>query len=303
MNALSQIFIGAVLQGALYALGAFGLSLSFGVLKILNVSHGDFLMLGGLMGYFAFVHFGINPFIAAIIIGAAGFFVGAVYYRAFIERLIGRDAQHVNVSSVMITLGTSLVIEDITSFLWGGGSAGIPYALPSVVFAGLQWPVLRILLLAGTIILTIGLHYFFSATYIGRAIVAAAINPIGAAVVGIDIQHVALITFGLGIALAMGSGVFYGTLYSIDPFMGLSLTLKYLAVVVVETGLGSLPGALVGGFVVSTLCSLHRLFRWPAMVASRLVFNFDTCAFDPAPGFAWEARIGLCHKPNSLSPH
>lgn len=251
MNALSQIFIGAVLQGALYALGAFGLSLSFGVLKILNISHGDFLMLGGLMGYFAFVFFGINPFFAAIIIGAAGFFAGALYYRAFIERLIGRDMQQITVSSVMITLGTSLVIEDLTSFLWGGGSTGIPYALPSISFVGLQWPLLRILLLAGTIVLTIGLHYFFSATYIGRAIVAASINPIGAVVVGIDIQSVALITFSLGIALATASGVFYGMLYSIDPFMGLNLTLKYLAVVVVG-GLGSLPGALVGGFIVAT---------------------------------------------------
>lgn len=250
MNAVLQVLTGAILQGALYTLGAFGLSLSFGVLKVLNLSHGDFLMVGGLLGFFALVHFGVNPFLAAIGIAALGFLVGLVFYRLLIADIIGRSYRHMLIASVMITLGVSLAIEDTTSFLWGGGSTGIPYRLPNIEIGGIVFPMLRVLLLVITILLTIGLHLFLSRTFIGRAIVAASLNPVGALVVGINTEFVAILTFALGIALAAGTGVFYAALYSIEPFMGLGLTLKYLAVIIVG-GMGSLPGAMAGGFIVA----------------------------------------------------
>jgi branched-chain amino acid transport system permease protein len=269
VNAFLQIFIGAVLQGALYTLGAFGLSLSFGVLKVLNLSHGDFLMLGGLLGFLALSHFGINPFISAFLMAVLGFLVGALYYRVLISRIMTRDYQHMLIASVMITLGVSLVIEDSTSFLWGGGATGIPFRMPNLAWGGVVFPMLRVSLLAGTIVLTITLHYFMSRTFIGRAIVASSMNPVGAVVVGINTQRVAMLTFGLGIALAAGTGVFYAALYSVEPFMGLSLTIKYLAVIVVG-GMGSLPGAVIGGFIVAaaeTYTSYYGGAEWSPMVA------------------------------------
>jgi branched-chain amino acid transport system permease protein len=269
VNSFLQILIGAVLQGALYTLGAFGLSLSFGVLKVLNLSHGDFLMLGGLFGFLALSHFGINLFVSAAIIAGLGFVVGAFYYRILISRIITRDYQHMLIASVMITLGVSLVIEDSTAFIWGGGATGIPFQMPNLVWGGIVFPMLRVTLLAGTILLTIALHYFLSRTFVGRAIVASSMNPIGAVVVGINIEFVSMLTFGLGIALAAGTGVFYAALYSVEPFMGLSLTIKYLAVIVVG-GMGSLPGAMIGGFIVAAAESYTSYYggaEWSPMVA------------------------------------
>lgn len=269
MDILLQIFIGAVLQGALYTLGAFGLSLSFGVLKVLNLSHGDFLMLGGFFGFFALTYFGINPFIAAAIAALLGAGIGWLFYHGLIAQIIGRSYRQMLTTSVMITLGVSLIIEDATSFLWGGGSTGIPYQLPSVTWNGMVFPLLRVTLLGVTIFLTIGLHYFLTRTFIGRAVVAAAMNPVGAIVVGIDTRFVGMLAFSLGIALAAGTGVFYAALYSIEPFMGLGLTLKYLAVIIVG-GMGSLPGALLGGFVVAiseAYTTYYAGAQWSPLVA------------------------------------
>jgi branched-chain amino acid transport system permease protein len=269
MDILLQIFIGAVLQGALYTLGAFGLSLSFGVLRVLNLSHGDFLMLGGFVGFLALIYLGINPFVSAGIAAIAGFAAGWIFYRGLIAHLFGRSFRHMLTASVMITLGVSLAIADTTSFLWGGGSTAIPYQLPNIEIGGIVFPLLRMTLLAGTILLTIALHIFLSRTFAGRAIVASAMNPIGAAVVGININFVAVLTFALGIALAAGTGVFYAALYSIEPFMGLNLTLKDLAVIVVG-GMGSLPGAMLGGFIVAfseAYTSYYAGAHWSPMVA------------------------------------
>jgi branched-chain amino acid transport system permease protein len=269
MSALVQILIGAVLQGALYTLGAIGLSLSFGVLKVLNLSHGDFLMVGGLFGFVALVKLGMNPFYSAAAVAVLGFAIGLIYYRLLIQRILGRSPRDMLIASVIITLGVSIIIEDVTSFVWGGGSTGIPFQMPNLVIGGMVFPVLRVTLLLITVLLTISLHYFLTRSFVGRAIVASAMNPVGAIVVGINIDFVAVVTFALGIALASASGVFYAALYSIEPFMGLGITLKYLAVIIVG-GMGSLLGAMIGGIVVATseaLTSYYLGAQWSPMVA------------------------------------
>lgn len=269
MATLIQILIGVVLQAGLYALGAIGLSLTFGVLKIMNLSHGDFLMLGGFAGYFAFVYLGLNPFVSAILVGLLLFVAGIGYHEALLARLTARSERGVLIASVMVTLGTALAIEDLSSFLWGGTSMGIPYRLPSFVWGPVVFPLLRVVLLVATLVLTAGLYYFLTRTFLGRAVIASTINRQGALVVGVDIRRIALFTFGLGIALAGGTGVFYATLFTIEPFMGLELTLKYLAVIVVG-GIGSVPGALVGAAVIAAAESFTAFYagsRWSPMVA------------------------------------
>jgi branched-chain amino acid transport system permease protein len=269
MAILLQILIGVVLQAGLYALGSIGLSLTFGVLKIMNLSHGDFLMLGGFAGYFAFVYLGLDPFVSALVVGLVLFVAGAGYHEALLAHLGGRSERGVLIASVMVTLGTALVMEDLASFFWGGTSMGIPYRLPSLIWGTAVFPLLRVVLLVATLALTAALYYFLTRTFLGRAVVASTINREGALVVGIDTRRIALFTFGLGIALAGGTGVFYATLFTIEPFMGLSLTLKYLAVIVVG-GVGSVPGALAGGAVIATAESLTALYagsHWSPMVA------------------------------------
>ena len=183
-----QLLTGAILQGALYALGAFGLSLSFGVLKVLNLSHGDFVMLGGLLGFLALAHLGVNPFVSAVAVAVVGFLVGALFYRILIARVVGRSFRHMLIASVMTTLGVALIIEDTTSCLWCVCSTGIPFQMSNSGRVGVVFPGLRLTLLAGTILLTIALDGFLTRTFLGRAIVASSINRIGAVVVGINTE-------------------------------------------------------------------------------------------------------------------
>jgi branched-chain amino acid transport system permease protein len=169
----------------------------------------------------------------------------------------------------MMTLGTALAIEDVTAFLWGGASTGIPYRLPSLVWGETIVPVLRLLLLVSALVLTVGVHVFLTRTFLGRAIIALTIGREAALVVGINVRAVALFTFGFGVALASGTGVFYATLFTIEPFMGLTLTLKYLAVIVVG-GIGSLPGTLLGGLLIALSEAFTSYFagpQWAPMVA------------------------------------
>jgi branched-chain amino acid transport system permease protein len=269
MAEIVQVLLGAVLQGGLYTLGAIGLSLSFGVLKIMNLSHGDFLMLGGLAGYTAFVSFGLNPFVAVAGVGVVMFLAGIAYHETLLARITRGGERSLLVASVMVTLGTALAIEDIASFLGGGASVGVPYRLPSVTWRGVVFPLLRLVLLVATVCLVAALYWFLTRTLLGRAVVASTLNREGALVVGIDIRRIALFTFGLGVALTAGTGVFYATLFSIEPFMGLGLTLKYLAVIVVG-GVGSLPGALLGGFLIAageSFTSYYAGPHWAPMVA------------------------------------
>ena len=145
MASLLQVLLGAVLQGALYTLGAIGLSLSFGVLRIMNLSHGDFLMLGGFAGYFAFVYLGLNPFVSAVLVAVVMFLVGIAYHETLLARITAGGERRLLVASVMITLGTALAIEDITSFLWGGASVGVPYRLSSLTLGSVVFPVLSLI--------------------------------------------------------------------------------------------------------------------------------------------------------------
>ncbi len=275
MVALVQVLIGSSLQAALYTLGAFGLSLSFGVLRIMNLSHGDLLMLGGFAGYFAFVRLGLNPFLSAAVVGAAAFFAGLAYHAVLLARITRGSHRSVLIASVMVTLGTALLIEDTTAFLWGGAPAGIPYRLRSLVWGTAVIPLLRLVLLASALVLTVSLYYFLKRTFLGRAVVASTLNRDAALVVGIDIRRLTLFTFGLGVALAAGSGVFYATLFTIEPYMGLGLTLKYLAILVVG-GVGSLPGTFVGSLIIATAEAVTAYYagpHWSPMVAFTILLS------------------------------
>ena len=176
MDILLQIFIGAVLQGALlYARCVRAVpvlwctqDLESQSRRFLNARRISWVFRAGLFRHQSICGRGI----AALV----GLFIGWLFYQGLIAQIVGRSFRQMLTTSVMITLGVSLIIEDTTSFLWGGGSTGIPYQLPNIVWNGMVFPLLRVTLLGITILLTIGLHFFLTRTFIGRAVVAAAMN-------------------------------------------------------------------------------------------------------------------------------
>jgi branched-chain amino acid transport system permease protein len=259
---LIQVIIGGLLQGGMYALGAFGLSLVFGVLGILNVTHGDFLMLGGLLCYGAYVALGLDPLLALLIVIPVFFGVGCLFERILIQPLLPKSQHELLMGSILVTLGAALAIEDLVPFVWTQSFSGIPYTVPSLVFGEVVIPTLRLAILLGIMLLTLMLHIFLRRTFVGIALRAMTENRQGAMLVGINLPRLSMLAFGIGTALVATAGVAHVMLYSITPTMGIPLTLKYLTIVVLG-GLGSLLGSVLGGMVLGLSEALTSLYVGP----------------------------------------
>jgi branched-chain amino acid transport system permease protein len=259
---LIQVLIGGLLQGGMYALGAFGLSLVFGVLGILNVTHGDFLMLGGLLCYGIYVVLGLDPLVSLVIVVPVFFVVGCLFERVLIQPLLAKSPHELLMGSILVTLGAALAIEDLVPFLWTQSFSGIPYTVRSLVIGDVVIPTLRLAILLGIVILTLLLHLFLRRTFVGIALRAMTQNRQGAMLVGINLPRLSMLAFGIGTALVATAGVAHAMLYSITPTMGIPLTLKYLTIVVLG-GLGSLLGSVLGGMVLGISEALTSLYIGP----------------------------------------
>jgi branched-chain amino acid transport system permease protein len=259
---LIQVLIGGLLQGGMYALGAFGLSLVFGVLGILNVTHGDFLMLGGLLCYGAYVALGLDPLVALLVVIPVFFGVGCLFERVLIQPLLAKSPHELLMGSILVTLGAALAIEDLVPFVWTQSFSGIPSPVRSLVIGDVVIPTLRLAILLGIITLTLLLHVFLRRTSVGIALRAMTEDRQGAMLVGIDVPRLSMLAFGIGTALVATAGVAHVVLYSITPAMGIPLTLKYLTIVVLG-GVGSLLGAVCGGVLLGLSEALTSLYVGP----------------------------------------
>lgn len=254
-----QLLVGGILLGGVYGLAAFGLSITFGVLNVLNLAHGEFLMLGALMGCALFDGLGVNPFIGAVVVIPAFILVGAGFYFLLLKPIGGKPPGELLVSSILITLGASLVIEDVTSWLREKPVTGIAWSAPSFEAGGLVIPSTRLYILLFIFFLAISMQLYLRWSYIGKSIRGAAQCREGALVVGVPIALVSALTFGLGASLAASAGVLYATLFTVSPVIGIPLSLKYMCIVVLG-GLGSLPGSVLGGLILGVSESLTAYF-------------------------------------------
>jgi branched-chain amino acid transport system permease protein len=259
---LIQVLIGGLLQGGMYALGAFGLSLVFGVLGILNVAHGDFLMLGGLLCYGAYVALGLDPVASLLIVIPVFFGIGCLFERLLIQPLLAKPRHELLMGSILVTLGVALAIEDLVPFFWTQSFSGIPYTVRSLLVGDVVIPTLRLAILASILTLTMLLHLFLRHTMVGMALRAMTQNRQGAMLVGVELSRLSMLAFGIGTALVATAGVAHVMLYSITPTMGIPLTLKYLTIVVLG-GLGSLIGSVLGGMVLGLSEALTSLYLGP----------------------------------------
>jgi branched-chain amino acid transport system permease protein len=248
---LLQLVISGVLLGGIYALAAFGLALIFGVSNILNLAHGEFLMLGALMCFVLVDLLGFDPFLSLVVLMPGFFLVGVLLERGLMRSVIAKTGHEQLTASVLVTLGLSLCIEDVARALWGSEEKGLYYSLPPILLGDGDIVIssVRLLALACIVVITLVVHQFLRRTSLGKALRAVTQNRRGALLVGVNLAHVGMLTCGIGTMLAAIAGVFYLLLYSINPFIGLPLTLRYLCIIVLG-GLGSLFGALLGGVIV-----------------------------------------------------
>lgn len=247
---LQNLLFGA-LVGGVYGLAAVGLALVFGVLRMLNVSHGELIMLGGYATFWAFSLWGVDPFASLLITGPLLFGVGVVLYQALFGRLV-RIEEEVKVQlSILIGFGLALVLHALAIFAWTADERAVTtaYAGRVVPLGSLVVPLTRLGGLGVAFATLGGLHLFLHRTDLGRAIRATAEDWEAASLMGVPVRRVYRTAFALGSALAGVAGALVTVSDAISPAIGLGWTLKAL-IVVVLAGLGSIFGTFVAGILL-----------------------------------------------------
>jgi branched-chain amino acid transport system permease protein len=272
MNQLIQNLVLGLLLGGVYALVAAGLTLIFGVMRVINIAHGAFLMLAAFITYSLWDKVGIDPLLAILITTPVIFALGWVTYKVVVAPI--RTAPMA--SSVLLTFGIALILEAVMGEIWGNNSTAIRpgYGDESFQLAGLFLPKAQVYggLVAVVVLVTLGL--VLSKTWLGRAIRAAAVNPAGAELVGVKVASVAALVFAIGIAAAGAGGAIVGILYPFVPGAHYQWIARLLAIVVLG-GMGSLNGAVLGALifgVAETLTAAYVSPSWATAVPYAIVF-------------------------------
>lgn len=243
--------------GGIYAAFAIGFSLIFGVLRIINIAHGEFIMLGAFTTYWFYKLYGIDPFISLPIS-----FVLLFIFGYFLERfIIHRVTKAQELMSLLLTFGLSLIISNIALLIWKGDyrSVTTSYAGANIKLDGFIIPYMRFFTFLFAIATVIGLFIFLQKTDTGRAIRATAQNREGAQLLGVSPLRIYAIAFGLGAAVTGVTGSLLSTMFSIFPTMGVEYLLFSFCIVVVG-GLGYIPGALAGGLLLGIIQSFSTNF-------------------------------------------
>ena len=253
---LLDILITGLILGGLYALVAVGLSLQYGVGRVLNVAHGEFILLGALATWSLFTVLGISPIITLGIITPIMFAIGyALDWTLFDDmRESSVNEDHFEGRSLLASFGMLFVIQNLMLLYWGGQQRAYTYLNNPVVIFGDRYGANRLLALGVALGLSVLLYLLIKRTKLGKAVRAAAELPDMAAVLGINKRRVLAISFGLGAALAGLAGVVYSMMFLLTPGAGIELTAVAI-VVVVFGGLGSITGSLIGGFVLGLVTS------------------------------------------------
>jgi branched-chain amino acid transport system permease protein len=243
--------------GALYALVALGLTLIYGVLHIINFAHGALLMLGLYAVYYLNVQFGIDPYVALLIVPPGMFALGYALQRG----IIGRASHGRDENILLVTLGLAIVIENLSLFLFRSDTRiiDVPYSFEVVEILGAFLPLPKVVAFAGALITAALLWLIMSKTDLGRAIRALAKERKGAKLVGIDVEHVFAMSFGLGIACLGVAACLLLPSYYVNPQVGHGFVLIAFTIVVLG-GMGSFVGALLGGLIIGVVEALGGLF-------------------------------------------
>jgi branched-chain amino acid transport system permease protein len=251
VSALAQQIILGVLIGGLYGLAAAGLSLVFGVLKVLNVAHGELIMLGGYAAFWSVALLGVDPFGSLVLVVPLSLLAGVALYGALFGFVVRANEETREKNSLLIGFGLALVLHALAVRLWTADERSVvtPYGGSVISIAGLSIPVVRLLSLLLAFAIIGGLQLTLTHWRWGKAIRATADDWQAALLTGIDVRRAYLLAFAIGTALAGAAGVLVTVSYSVSPSIGLEWTLKAL-IVVVLAGLGSMIGTFVGGILL-----------------------------------------------------
>lgn len=250
MHVIPQLIVSTLLLGGIYALIAVGLTLIFGVMRVVNFAHGEFLMLGMYLAFFAFSLLHVDPYLTLVVSLPLFFAVGWVSYRAVMRPVI--QASH-NVQ-IFTTVGLSIALQNVALVLWSADARFVrtDYYAVVVRFTGAAFNWAQIAAFAVAVVLTAGLFAFMRWSYTGKVMRATAQDRDASALMGIDTDRVYAVTWAVGITCVGAAGVLLAPVYPVYPTAGLQFVLiAYVAVVL--GGLGDMAGALIAALVVAAV--------------------------------------------------
>jgi branched-chain amino acid transport system permease protein len=269
-----NIVIAGLLLGGLYALIAVGLSLQYGVARVANFSHGEFIMLGGLTTWTLHTAFGINPLVCLAVCGPVTFILGYIIHRTLFRRLLASSASPgiFESNSMLSSFALLFIIQNIASIAWGPEIRAYSYLRVPVNLAGAVFGANRLVTLGFAIVIGLAFYLFVTRTRMGKAIRAAAQDPATAGLMGVNIDLVLALCFGFGAAMAGIAGMLISMCYPVHVVMGQEYTIIAMIVVVLG-GLGSIPGSYIGGFVLGIIGSVvTHIDPGLSLVAYYLIF-------------------------------
>jgi branched-chain amino acid transport system permease protein len=257
MDLLAQILINGVLLGGLYAIMALGLALVWGVLNIVNLAHGAFIMLGAYLSWHLYTYLGIDPFLGLPITAIIMFAFGYGVQRGLLNLIVRAPM----FNTLLITFGLEVVFTYLAQLAFSADFRTInpSYAGDSIALGPVVLPQARLMAFGVAIVLTVGMWLFLLHSKLGRAIRATAQNLVAARLYGVEPRHLYAMTFGIGIGLAGAAGGLYGTVSQINPYIGATLTAKCFAIAIIG-GLDNPLGVIVGGLVLGIIESLAVLY-------------------------------------------
>jgi branched-chain amino acid transport system permease protein len=259
---VAQGLLSGLLFGGVYSLMAVGLTLIFGVMRVVNFAHGDMMVWGMYLAWLLAARAGIDPYLAFLACAAALFLLGLAVQRGLVNRII--DAPHE--MQILLMLGVALVLENTALMVFGPEPQRVRSSLSATaVWLGpLFVDVARLVTFAVAIVLTLALWLFLYRTDQGKTIRAAADNTYGALVIGTDVRRVYAVAFAIGAACVGAAGALVAPILPFQPTTGLQLSVTSFNIVIIG-GMGSLLGAFVGGLLVSVAESLGAVFLAPSM--------------------------------------
>jgi len=254
---ITQTLLLSLTVAALYAAVASGLTLEFGVTRIINFAHGEFVMLGAFITYFLNVLYGVHPLIGMLVSAVAMGVLSLVVYYGFLARVLKQD-EH---DQILATLGLSILILNLAIIWWSPDARAMhaPNLLPSIDFWGVTIPGNNVLLLVVGTLLYVGLLLFMSYTRYGVQLRLASDDPALAVYTGIDVDRMFALSFVIGgLTAGIAGGLVAVSLY-VQPSVGIDLVVRAFAIVALG-GLGSIPGALIGAALLSVAEGLTSTF-------------------------------------------
>jgi branched-chain amino acid transport system permease protein len=261
-----ELVASGLITGGVYALVALGLNLQYGLMRVLNIAHGEFLMLGAFLTWAAHTQLGLSPLlmlpVAFVLLMALGMAIHRLTFRRLARTSPSLDVFEAR--GLMVSFGLMFLVQNCAQLLWGGDLRGYDYLADPVAVGGAQFAANKLLLLALALAISTALIVVLRKTLYGKGVRALMQSPTGAQLVGIDTERLHPLMFGIGLGLSGVAGCLLSMTYTISPSMGEPYTVTALIVITLG-GFGSMAGALAGGLALGVIEAVGMHFTSPSL--------------------------------------